>query len=506
MAEAYGKLTGQPGICIVTRGPGATNAALGVHTAFQDSTPMIVFIGQVGRDFVEREAFQEIDYRRMFGQIAKWVAQIDDAERIPEFVARAFQSRWPGGRARWCSRCRRTCCPNAAAQPRCARTAAGQTVAGAGRRWRSSASCSAPRSAPCVILGGSGWDQEAWTPGCSASPRRNDLPCRPRVPRPGPASTTGTAAYAGDVGIGINPKLAAAREEADVLLVDRRAPGRNDDQRATRCSTCPVPRQTLVHVHAGAEELGRVYQPDARDQRRHRAVSPRCSAALGVDASATWSRWSEKRAAPTTRPGSEPRADPGRLQIGGDHPLADRRAARRRHHHQRRRQLRGLAAPLLPLPRLRHAARADQRLDGLRRSGRGRRQAAPPRTRTVVCFAGDGDFLMTGQELATAVQYGAPIIVLVVNNGMYGTIRMHQEREFPGRVSGPTCGIPTSPPSRGPTAPTPTTWSAPKTSPPAFGRAVDSGQPALLHLKLDPEAITPSQSLTQIRESALTRG
>jgi acetolactate synthase-1/2/3 large subunit len=256
MADAYGKMTGKPGICFVTRGPGATNASIGVHTAYQDSTPMILFIGQVGNDFVEREAFQEIDYRRMFGPMAKWVAQIDRADRVPEYIARAFQVATSGRPG-----------PVVLALPE---DMLAQTVEVADtlhytpvQAYPSPAQLSQLRSMleaaerPVLILGGSGWDQTACTQ-LREFAELNHLPvaCAFRFQD---LLDNAHPNYIGDVGIGINPQLAKRIQQADLVI----AIGPRLGEMTTGGYTlleAPLPKQTLVHVHSDALELGRVYQ------------------------------------------------------------------------------------------------------------------------------------------------------------------------------------------------------------------------------------------------------
>src|SRR3954469_17786963 len=257
MAEAYGKLTGEPGVLMVTRGPGATNGAIGVHTGFQDSTPMVVFIGQVGNEFVEREAFQEIDYRRMYGQMAKWVAQIDRVERIPEYVSRAFHTATSGRPG-----------PAVLALPEDTLFAEA-AVADVARHHVVRPSASAleiqevkklleKAERPFVLVGGGGWNRDAtqklqkWAEGAGL-PVGTSFRCQDLFDNRSPS-------YAGDVGIGINPKLAQRVKEADVVLVIGARLGEMTTSAYTLFEA-PVAHQTLIHVHAGAEELGRVYRP-----------------------------------------------------------------------------------------------------------------------------------------------------------------------------------------------------------------------------------------------------
>jgi acetolactate synthase-1/2/3 large subunit len=499
MAEAYGKLTGRPGICFVTRGPGATNAAIGVHTAFQDSTPMILFVGQVGGDFVEREAFQEIDYRRMYGPMAKWVAQIDRADRIPEYVSHAFHTACAGRPG-----------PVVLALPEDMLTDQA-TVADAGRAKRVQAhpgddqirelmSLLGRAHKPLVILGGGGWTAEA----CAQVQRfveTADLPvgtsfrCQDLFDNRHPN-------FAGDVGIGINPKLAARVKESDLLVVVGARLGEMTTAGYTLVAS-PRPSQKLVHVYPGAEELGRVYQADLPINSGMAEFADAVSHVGGIDAT-RWSAWT-RGANADYRDWIVPQPMPGPIDLA----LV----------------VRHLAATL---PR-----------DAIVTNGAGNYsgwvhryyQYAPLRTelaptsgamgygvpsaiaaklvhpeRAVVSFSGDGCFLMNGQELATAVQYGANVVFIVVNNGMYGTIRMHQEREYPGRVSGSELRNPDFAALARAYGASGEAVERTEDFAPAFARALGSGRPALLELRIDPDAITTRTTLSAIRAAALARG
>jgi acetolactate synthase-1/2/3 large subunit len=494
MAEAYGKLTGEPGVLLVTRGPGASNGAVGVHTGFQDSTPMVVFIGQVGNEFVEREAFQEIDYRRMYGQMAKWVAQIDRVERIPEYVSHAFHTATAGRPGPVVLALPEdTLFADAAvadvpkhhvvrAAPSRAQMKEVQKLLGAAQR-------------PFVLLGGGGWALEAcralqvWLEGC-AIPAGCAFRCQDLLDNRSPV-------YAGDVGIGINPKLAERVKNADVLLVIGARLGEMTTN-AYSLVEAPLPRQTLIHVHAGAEELGRVYRPALAINSGYpqfvEALQELAIAASWKDESAAAHRdyleW------------SEPRAMPGAVQYGhiirwlSDELPADSIVAGGAgnfaswlHRHFRYKGFRTQLGPTNGSMGYGYPAALAAKL------------AAPSRTVLAVC--GDGDFLMNGQEIATAVQYGAAFVALVVNNGLYGTIRMHQEREYPGRVFGTQLTNPDFAAyarafgGHGETVERTEDFAA------AYRRAAASGKPALIELRIDPDAITPATTLSAIREKAL---
>jgi acetolactate synthase-1/2/3 large subunit len=494
MAEAYGKLTGEPGVLFVTRGPGATNGAIGVHTGFQDSTPMIVFIGQVGNEFAEREAFQEIDYRRMYGQMAKWVAQIDRVERIPEYVSRAFHTATAGRPG-----------PVVLALPE--DTLFAEAAVADVPRYHTVRPAASPSEIdkaaellskakrPFVILGGGGWNREAcrnlqrWIEK-TGLPVGTSFRCQDLFDNRSPN-------YAGDVGIGINPKLAQRVKDADVLLVIGARLGEMTTS-AYSLVEAPVPRQTLIHVHAGAEELGRVYRaalpinsgyPQFVDALQELALSNEEWRTQTAAARREYLEW------------TEPRPMPGKLQYGElVRWLSDRlpedaiiaggagNFAGWLHRHFRYKGFRTQLGPTNGSMGYGYPAAVAAKL------------ASP--ARTVIAFCGDGDFLMNGQELATAVQYGAAFVALVVNNGLYGTIRMHQEREYPGRVFGTDLKNPDFAAYARAFGGHGETVERTEDFAPAYERASASGKPAIIELKIDPDAITPATTLSAIREKA----
>jgi acetolactate synthase-1/2/3 large subunit len=495
MAEAYGKLTGEPGVLFVTRGPGASNGAIGVHTGFQDSTPMVVFIGQVPNEFAEREAFQEIDYRRMYGQMAKWVAQIDRVERIPEYVSRAFHTAVAGRPG-----------PVVLALPEDALYAEA-AVADVPKHHvvRPAPSPFAIQELktllekaerPFVLLGGGGWDR----PSCERLARwieANGLPVGTSF-RCQDLFDNRSERYAGDVGIGINPHLAQRIKDADLLLVVGARLGEMTSGGYTLVEA-PQPKQTLVHVHAGAEELGRVYRPalainsgmaqfvEAVEKLRLDRPAWRAESRALHDDYLAWSK---------------PRPIPGELQYGE---IIEWLAARLPedtivaggagnfagwlHRHFR---YKGFRTQL---------GSTNGSMGYGFPAGLAAKLAAPGRPVLGVC--GDGDFLMTGQELATAVQYGAPFVTLVVNNGLYGTTRMHQEREYPARAYGTGLTNPDFAAYARAFGGHGETVAKTADFAPAFERAYASGKPALIELKIDPDAITPATTLSAIREKAV---
>jgi acetolactate synthase-1/2/3 large subunit len=495
MAEAYGKLTGSPGICMVTRAPGATNASSGVHVARQDSTPMILFIGQVGRGMMDREAFQEIDSRRMFGQMAKWVAQIDDAARIPEYVSGAFHTAVSGRPGPVVLALpedmlrEKTAVPDpepyrhVEPHPSPEQMAAFRTLLAKAER-------------PLAIVGGGGWDAEtalrvrrfAEASGLpvAASFRRqdyfdNESPC-----------------YVGDVGIGINPALAQRVKDADLLLVLGARLGEMPTQGYSLLDI-PKPKQQLIHVHASADELGRVYQPDLPINAGPRAIAAALAKTDPVDGSA-WREYRDDARKAYEAWQVAPRT-PGALQMGEviaylrrilppDAIIANGAGnfAIWVHRFYRYRQFGTELAPTSGSMGYGVPAAIAAKL-------------VHPK-RTVVAFAGDGCFLMTGQEFATAMQHNAPVIFIVVNNGMYGTIRMYQERTYPARVSGTDLTNPDFAAYARAFGGFGAVVTSTEEFAPAFEAAQASGVPSILELRIDPEAITPRQSLSEIRAAA----
>ncbi len=498
MAEAHGKLTGRPGIAFVTRGPGASNAAIGIHTAAQDSTPMIVFVGQVGGDFVDREAFQEIDYRRMYGSVAKWAAQIDRAERIPEYVARAFRvamSGRPGPVVLALPEDMLTAraeCADAArvepigAAPDAAQAAAARALLAGARR-------------PLLLVGGSRWDSDA----CAALKRfaeANEVPvaCAFRHQH---LFDNRHPNYAGRRRRRRQSELWPRASARPTYCSSSASGWARSRRRATRCVEAPTPKQCLIHVHPGADELGRVYQPALAI-----AATPGAFFALmnrepgaGHGGLARLARRHARRPRGLARAASGPR--PARHVAGGV--VARRQAARRCDSHQWRGQLsrRGCTGCFATAA----SARSSRPTPARWATACRRRVAAKVLhpERMVVSWNGDGCFLMNGQELATAVQYGLAVIFVVVDNGMYGTIRMHQERNYPARVSGSDLTNPDFAALARAYGAHGETVLRTEEFAPAFERAHASGKPALLHLKLDPQALTPNASLDALRAQGL---
>ncbi|PHP67633.1 thiamine pyrophosphate-binding protein [Zhengella mangrovi] len=494
MADCQGRLTGQPGICFVTRGPGASNASAGVHIAAQDSTPMILFIGQIARGIREREAFQEVDYKRFFGDMAKWVAEIDDAARIPEFITRAYATATSGRPG-----------PVVLVLPEDMLTDTVEAPAPLAFTPVETAPSPAAMDAlqgllekaerPFVILGGSGWTPdavrhfqaaaEAWALPVGVSFRRQMLfdhlhPC-----------------YAGDVGISINPALARRVKEADLLLLIGGRMSEMPSQDYTILKS-PYPDQTLVHVHASAEELGRVYRPALAIHAKPAAFAEAFAALPAPSAPPVWADERPKAHAAYRTWSTPPETGPGPVAMG---PIMTHLEEVLPEDAILTNGAGNYATWLHRFHRFRRFATQGAPTSGS--MGYGVPGAVAAKLlfpdRDVIAFAGDGCFQMTGQEFGTAMQHGANIIVLVVNNGIYGTIRMHQEREYPGRVSGTDmvnpdfAALARAYGAHGETVETTADFA------PAFERARNAGKPSIIEIRLDPEALTVSRTLSDIR-------
>jgi acetolactate synthase-1/2/3 large subunit len=499
-AEAQGKLTGKPGICFVTRGPGATNAAPGLHIASQDSTPMILFVGQVAREMKEREAFQELDYRAVFGTIAKWATEIDDPARIPEIVSRAFHVATSGRPGPVVVALPEDMLTETAAVADAPPYAPVETHPGLAQMAELQKLLWAAKR-PIALLGGARWSEAAMARFARFA-ERFDLPvaCSFRrqmlFPHDHPC-------YAGDLGLGVNPKLLARIREADLVLA---VGGRLSEipSQSYELFGIPDPGVDLVHVHPDPEELGRVYRPRLAINAAPTAFSAALEgvqppnaipwAGAAEEAHAAYLAWSDPRAI----------RHPGDLQMGA---------------------VMAHLAEILPpdaiicngagnyatwIHRFHKFTRFGTQLAPTSGSmGYGTPAAVGAKRlhpeRTVVAFAGDGCFLMNGQEFATAVQYELPIVVLVVDNRMYGTIRMHQEREYPGRVTATALKNPDFAAYARAFGGHGETVMRTEEFAPAFERAIASGKPAILHLLIDPETITPTATLTGLREAAFKK-
>ena len=511
MAEAQGKLGGRPGVCFVTRGPGATNASIGVHTAFQDSTPLVLFVGQVAGDQRDREAFQELDYRQMFGPgtlgLAKWVGEVHDADRLPEYVGRAFHTAMqgrPGPVVLVLPEDMLTTATAAPVLPR-AEPAVAWPAPGGLRELR--ARLLAARR-PFVIAGGGGWDAEAaralqrfaenWQLPVGCGFRFQDT------------FDNHHPLYAGDVGIGINPKLAQRVREADLVI----ALGVRLGEMTTGGYTLlepPRPRQQLVHIHAGAEELGRVYAAD-RLLQAGMASAAKALEALTAPLDLPWRDWAASAHADYEANHAFDPVAP--LDLAVVMQTVQRLAPADTVYTNGAGNYSGWLHRYVRYAGLQHHGRTQLApTSGAMGYGFPAAVAASllHPERTVVNVAGDGDFLMTGQELATATGYGAGrgagrLVSLVVDNGSYGTIRMHQEREYPGRVSGSDLYNPDFAAMARAFG-----WRAAfvdrtEAFEAAFAEALQPGAPTLIHLKLDPDVSTSRSTLGAIRAAAIRAG
>ncbi len=495
MAEAYGKLTGRPGVLLVTRGPGACNASIGIHTAFQDSTPMVVLVGQVARHQIDREAFQEVDFRRMFAPLAKWVAQIDMAERVPELINQAFQVATSGRPG-----------PVVLALPEdMLRDRAAAPVAGPYRPVRAHPGAAdlaelrrllAAAERPMMLVGGSGWSDEA----CRDIARfaeANDLPACCSFRRQDIIDNR-SPCFVGDLGTGASPSLVARVKEADLLLAVGARIGEITSQ-SYSLMDIPDPGKILIHVHAAAEELGRVFRPTLPIQSGMSEFAA-AAAALAPLPSPRWSGW---RAAVRREyeNGLLPSPAAGPLDLG---------------------QVMGWLRERLPDDAIVTSDAGNfsgwpNRYLQYRRPGR---QLGPTSgamgygvpaavaaklvhpDRLVVGFVGDGGFMMTGQELATSLAAGIGPIILLFNNAMYGTIRMHQERRFPGRVVGTALANPDFVALARAYGAFAARVARTEDFAPAFEEAAAGKRAAVIELAMDPEMITTRTTLSAIRRQA----
>jgi acetolactate synthase I/II/III large subunit len=490
MADAYGKLTGRPGICFVTRGPGATHASVGVHTASQDSTPMILFIGQVESAFSEREAFQEVDYRRMFGGMAKWVTEIQDLTRIPEVVARAFSVATSGRPG-----------PIVVALPENVLFSSGiahdarpsqatQAAPAASDMDRFRALLMQARQ-PLMVVGGSGWDEQACAR-LQAFAHANEIPVAAAFRRQDLFDNRDSN-YVGQIGLGISPKLAEHVRTADLVI----AVGTRLSEVTSGGYTLlqsPLPKQTLVHVHADANELGRVYQAKLAINSGMSNFAQALAALPAVDA--PWQAWTQAARgaylAHSTAPVYEvaPQGVDLAQVVSHLNEVLPQDAV----------IANGAGNYTVWVHRFyRYRRPATEMAPTSGAMGYGLPAAIAAKLkypqRTVVCFAGDGCFMMYPQELATAMQYGAAVIVVVVNNSMLGTIRMHQEREYPGRVASTELVNPDFVALAQAFGAFGEVVERTEDFPAAFARAQAAGVPAVLELRVDARQITPSARL-----------
>lgn len=501
MAEASGKLTGRPGVCFVTRGPGATNASTGVHTAFQDSTPMVLFVGQVGRDMRDREGFQEVDFRAMFAPLAKWAAEISDPKRIPEYVHRAFQTALAGRPG-----------PVVLSLPEDVLSevvteevdfglpAARLNAAPRPDHIRLLQERLSQAARPILLLGGGDWSEEAGR-NVMAFAEANQIPvavalrCQDFVDNTHPN-------YVGHLGIGAEPSLVSRIKDSDLLV----AIGARLGEMTTAGYTIlrpPRPGKTLVHVYPDPEELGRVYQADLPINAGIEAFVSALEQLPACEPRQGWAEWTRAARADYEK-SLEPLPQPGELDLGQVIMTLNRVLPEDTiicsgagnytgwvHRHWVFRKFRSQLAPTSGAMGYGVPAAVAAKV------------AFPHRT--VVSVNGDGCFLMHGQELATATQYATKILFLIVNNGMYGTIRMHQEREYPGKVYATALSNPdfvTLARSFGLAS---ERVERTEDFEAALERAMAAGGSSLIELVVDQEALSVRTSLSKLRQTSLAR-
>jgi acetolactate synthase I/II/III large subunit len=497
MAEAVGKITGQPGVCFVTRGPGATNASPGIHIARQDSTPLVMFVGQVARDMREREAFQEIDYRAMYGSMTKWATEIDDPARIPEIVSRAFYTAANGRPGPVVVSLPEDMLIERVGVDDATAYVPVETSPGPADMAKFGELLGAARS-PILILGGSRWSQEA-----------SDRLARFAETLALPVCTTFRRlhlfdalhpCYAGDLGISPNPRLVDRINASDLVVLIGGRMGELPSQ-SYSLFNIPRPQMKFVHIHPGAEELGRVYSPTLPIHATPTAFAAALETldmplGLQADAEAAHAEYLSWTEAPTEQPGA---VNLGAIMVwlreylpedaiicngAGNYAAWIHRFFRFRRFGQHIAPTSGSMGYGVP------AAVAMKRLYP---------------ERPVVCIAGDGDFLMNGQEFATAVQYDLPFVVVIADNGIYGTIRMHQEREYPGRTIATELRNPDFAAYARAFGGFGIDVANTAEFPAAFKEAQASRKPAIIRLAIDPEAITPMTTLTKIRAKSLAQ-
>ena len=493
MAAAWGKLMGQPGLCFVTRGPGVTNASIGIHTAMQDSVPMIIFVGQVGTDMKGREAFQEIDYRAVFGTMAKWATEIDDVGRIPEILARAWVTATTGRPG-----------PVVIALPEDMLTSLTDAAPLTGPARIAEAAPDAATVAdalgllqgaqrPLILIGGCNWTEAGQT-ALQGFAEASDIPVVAAF-RYQDQFDNHSPVYAGEAGVGMPAHVKRLIREADVILAINTRFGEMTTDGYTLLSV-PVPSQTLIHVHGSDREIGKVYQPALGIQ-----AGPNAFAASLRPVSGVWTAWrAQARAEWEAGFDLPPQPSPVDMGLVSAHLRA-----------------------ILPEDAILTNGAGNFTVwpNKFYKFGRKARLLAPQSgamgygvpaavaakvafpDRTVVCFAGDGDFQMNCQELGTAMQAGAQPIILILNNGIYGTIRAHQERNYPARVSGTTLANPDFTGLAKAYGFHAERVERTEDFPAAFARARASRSGAVLDLNISPEALTPRQTLSQMRAAAL---
>mgnify|MGYP002402417773 CR=1 FL=1 len=495
MAEAYGKLTGKPGIAFVTRGPGATNASAGIHVAHQDSTPLILFVGDVERQGIHRDCFQEIDFETMFKPITKWVMQIEDGNRMPELVSRAFHTATAGRPGPVVLSLHEDMLTETV-KVAPARAWAPINAAPSAEAVQAVADKIAAARQPVIVTGGGGWSKaasaaiqhfaESWE-----LPVVNSFRCQDFVDNRSPS-------YIGNLGLGANPALLRLIEESDLLVLIGARFGEITSNSYTLLDI-PTPRQEVIHIHADPEELGRIYQPVLGINCDSTSMA-KALAAFPAPASRPWAA-----ALPGQRENYLAWTTPGKVhgdvQMGEimtwlretlpENAIVTNGAGNFAIWPNRFYRYRGYGTMLAP--------RSGSMGYGLP-AAISAKLAHPDRD--VVCFAGDGDFMMTGNELATAVMYNVPVITIILNNSLYGTIRMHQERHYPFRISATELRNPDF-------AALAKSYGAhgekvTRTEEffPAFERARASGLPAVIEVVIEPELLSPTETISSLRAKA----
>ncbi|MFN3960061.1 MAG: thiamine pyrophosphate-binding protein [Parvularculaceae bacterium] len=493
MAEAYGKLTGKPGVCMVTRGPGATQGSVGVHTAFQDSTPMILFIGQVARDMLDREAFQEIDYRQMFGSVAKWAGEINVASRVGEYVNRAIATAQNGRRG-----------PVVLALPEDMLTeeADAEPLPPAPRAMAAPDERALERfrellggaERPFLLVGGGGWTPEAVCD-LRAFVEATGLPVGASF-RAKDLFDNLHPQYAGDVGIGPNPKLVERLKASDLVIAFGPRLGEMTTS-GYELFKAPLARQPLIHIHPGAEELGRVYQPVLAIN----AAPETMARALAAEPWTQDENWLQQAYAAH----SDFEAFSKPVAVGEGVNLSEVFAWLDRHLPADAIMCNGAGNYAAWLHRFyRHKAFKTQLAPTSGAMGYGFPAALAAKAvfphREVVCAAGDGCFMMASNELATAMQYGLDVITLVSNNSTYGTIRMHQERAYPARVSGTDLRNPDFAAFARSFGAFGATVTRTEDFPAVYAEARASGLPAVIDLKTSANDIAPGRTIEGLRK------
>lgn len=490
MAEAHAKLTGEVGIAFVTRGPGATNASSGIHVAQQDSTPMILFVGQIDTAHRDREAFQEVDYRRVFGGLAKWATEVDDIRRLPEYLSRAFhlaQSGRPGPVVLALPEDMLSALSDVPDLP--PRAAPLSAPPQTGAVWQALKGA----EKPLLVVGGPHWSAEA-ARDLAALAEASGLPVAVTFRRQDRIDNRHPN-YAGDLGVGMNPKLGARLKEADLLLIVGARLGDTATNGYDLIDPA-APGKVILHIHSDPDELGHVWRPDLAMVAKAPAMIAALKASVPQDLP-DWSVWTQAARA-DYEAFTTPRETPGAVKLEqvmrwlSDHVPEDAIAtngagnyAAWMHRYFRPRAWPGQLAPTSGSMGYGFPAAIAASLEHPEK--------------TVLCFAGDGCFQMTLNELSTARQHGATPIVILANNGRYGTIRAHQERTYPARVSGTELFNPDyaalvrSYGGHGETVRRTGDFAE------AFARARASGKVAVIELILDPEALSPGQDLSAAR-------